>query len=156
MDFSKSAIFSSIDVESSVHKTSPSFTISPTCTFMEVISDAAFDVTFVLLAPATVPLTEIVSDRSLFCTGSTSTVFTAIATCLVALCMDIPIQTTRTATITSTTISTFFFFFGFAAIAPAFCSFFCFLSFILVSPLPVFYKFMVIVSLSPLKKNGFK
>jgi len=76
---------------------------------MEVISDAAFDVTFVLLAPATVPLTEIVSDRSLFCTGSTSTVFTAIATCLVALCMDIPIQTTRTATITSTTISTFFF-----------------------------------------------
>lgn len=96
---------------------------------MEVISDAAFDVTFVLLAPATVPLTEIVSDRSLFCTGSTSTVFTAIATCLVALCMDIPIQTTRTATITSTTISTFFFFFGFAAIAPAFCSVFLLLVF---------------------------
>lgn len=122
---------------------------------MEVISEAALDVTFVLLTPATVPLTEIVSDRSLFCTGSTSTVFTAIATCLVALCMDVPIQTTRTATIISTTISTFFFFFGFAAIAPAFCSFLLLVFHSRLSLTCILQIYGDCIIITP-QKNGFK
>jgi len=87
-----------------------------------VISANAFEVALFFVIPDTVPFNEIVSDKSLFCTGSTSTVLTAVATWLVIFFTELPMIAATTTRTTSTIITTFFFpFFGFV-LSPIFIS----------------------------------